>query len=111
MVSFHDNPDKFDAQETISQLEQQIINAANVNERVIRTDRIIGCSKEYLSRVSIYFRCERLLVSTLSNSLRPIIEQNQHVSASGVGSGLGTVDDTELLSGFDSLVDEGRYFA
>jgi len=70
MVSFQANPDKFDARETSRHLEQQIVNAANVNERGIRTDRIVGCSKEYLTRVSILFHtCERLLCLLLSSNL------------------------------------------
>lgn len=59
MVSFHDNPDRYDTSLTITQLEEQINKATTVSERVIKTDRIVGCSKEYLQKVRIlyYYFC------------------------------------------------------
>lgn len=54
MVSFHDNPDRYDTSLTITQLEEQINKSTTVSERVIKTDRIVGCSKEYLQKVRIY---------------------------------------------------------
>lgn len=55
MVSFHDNPDRYNTSLTITQLEEQINKATTVSERVIKTDRIVGCSKEYLQKVRILF--------------------------------------------------------
>ncbi|CAJ0763745.1 6348_t:CDS:10 [Entrophospora sp. SA101] len=76
--------DRYNTSNTISKLEQQIDKATSVSERVIKTDKIIGCSKEYLSK-------------------------SQSLHGSGIMSG-GPGDDPEFLvgGGFDSF-DDGKY--
>nr|CAG8451303.1 10051_t:CDS:10 [Entrophospora candida] len=76
--------DRYNTSNTISKLEQQIDKATSISERVIKTDKIIGCSKEYLSK-------------------------SQSLHASGIMSG-GPGDDPEFLvgGGFDSF-DDGKY--
>ncbi|RHZ81190.1 hypothetical protein Glove_123g201 [Diversispora epigaea] len=90
MVSFHDNPDMYNTSLTINLLEEQIARAAKVSERVIKTDREIGRSKDYLAK-------------------------SQHLLASGgaIPGGLGPGEDPEFLgagSGFDTFIDDGKYF-
>nr|CAG8450765.1 4775_t:CDS:10 [Entrophospora candida] len=76
--------DRYNTSNTISKLEQQIDKATSISERLIKTDKIIGCSKEYLSK-------------------------SQSLHASGIMSG-GPGDDPEFLvgGGFDSF-DDGKY--
>ncbi|CAG8682480.1 1500_t:CDS:10 [Acaulospora morrowiae] len=87
MVSFHDNADMYNTSLTITHLEQQIAKATKVSERVIKTDRAIGCSKEYLAK-----------------SL---------ATGGAIPGGLGPADDSEFLGaggGFDNFIDDGKYF-
>ncbi|PKK80739.1 hypothetical protein GLOIN_2v1481602 [Rhizophagus irregularis DAOM 181602=DAOM 197198] len=90
MVSFHDNPDRYDTSLTITQLEEQINKATTVSERVIKTDRIVGCSKEYL-------------------------QKSQHILAGGaIPGGLGPGDDPDFLGGgggYENFIDDGKYFS
>ncbi|PKY13932.1 PCI-domain-containing protein [Rhizophagus irregularis] len=90
MVSFHDNPDRYDTSLTITQLEEQINKATTVSERVIKTDRIVGCSKEYL-------------------------QKSQHILAGGaIPGGLGPGDDPDFLGGgggYENFIDDGNYFS
>ncbi|CAJ0913225.1 12924_t:CDS:2, partial [Entrophospora sp. SA101] len=85
MVSFHDNPDRYNTTNTIIKLEEEIAKATSVNEHVIRTDKYVGRTKEYLSK-------------------------SQNLLASGIiPGGLGPGDDPEFLigGGFDNFIDDG----
>ncbi|RUP45389.1 hypothetical protein BC936DRAFT_148241 [Jimgerdemannia flammicorona] len=53
MVSFDDDPDRYDNGLTLAELDARIQRAAAVGERVGKLDRGIGLSKEFLARVSI----------------------------------------------------------
>ncbi|CAI2169556.1 15897_t:CDS:10 [Funneliformis geosporum] len=91
MVSFHDNPDRYDTSLTITQLEEQINKSTTVSERVIKTDRLVGCSKEYLTK-------------------------SQHMLTTGgaIPGGLGPGDDPDFLggsAGFEHFIDDGKYFS
>ncbi|CAG8715294.1 11634_t:CDS:10, partial [Funneliformis mosseae] len=86
MVSFHDNPDRYDTSLTITQLEEQINKSTTVSERVIKTDRLVGCSKEYLTK-------------------------SQHMLTTGgaIPGGLGPGDDPDFLGGsggFEHFIDD-----
>ncbi|CAG8456968.1 11697_t:CDS:2 [Acaulospora colombiana] len=90
MVSFHDNPEMYNTSLTITHLEQQIAKATKVSERVVKTDRAIGCSKEYLTK-----------------------SQSLLATGGAMPGGLGPGDDTEFLGaggGFDNFIDDGKYF-
>ncbi|CAG8742606.1 13987_t:CDS:2, partial [Funneliformis caledonium] len=91
MVSFHDNPDRYDTSLTITQLEEQINKSTTVSERVIKTDKLVGCSKEYLTK-------------------------SQHMLTTGgaIPGGLGPGDDPDFLGGsggFEHFIDDGKYFS
>ncbi|RUS26910.1 hypothetical protein BC938DRAFT_483951 [Jimgerdemannia flammicorona] len=52
MVSFDDDPDRYDNGLTLAELDARIQRAAAVGERVGKLDRGIGLSKEFLARSS-----------------------------------------------------------
>lgn len=69
MVSFHDDPDRYNTSNTINNLEQQIAKATSISERVIKTDKIIGCSKEYLSKVNKIYLAIIIISTSISNNI------------------------------------------
>ncbi|CAG8475167.1 6505_t:CDS:10 [Ambispora gerdemannii] len=87
MVSFQDNPDRYNTSLTITKIEEHIAQAASVNQRVIKTDHLVACSKEYLSK--------------------------QHLALSGgMPGGLGLADEADFLGSgnYEPFIDEGRFF-
>ncbi|KAG9292338.1 hypothetical protein G9A89_000594, partial [Geosiphon pyriformis] len=88
MVCFHDNPDRFNTSLTVSKLEEQIAQAAAVTQHVIKTDHLVGCSKEYLSK------------------------QHLGLSGGGIPGGLGPADEGDFLGSgaYEPFIDEGRFF-
>ncbi|CAG8725325.1 16299_t:CDS:2, partial [Dentiscutata heterogama] len=74
MVSFHDDPDMYNTSNTILKLEEQIANATRVSDRVIQTDRLIGCSREYLIK-------------------------SKNIASGGVMPGGSHMDDQEFFAG------------
>ncbi|KAF0460716.1 COP9 signalosome complex subunit 3 [Gigaspora margarita] len=90
MVSFHDDPDMYNTSNTILKLEEQIAKATKVSDRVIQTDRLIGCSREYLVK-------------------------SKNIASGGVMPGGSHMDDQEFFAGgggFDNFDpdDSGRFF-
>ncbi|CAH1764557.1 20425_t:CDS:10, partial [Entrophospora sp. SA101] len=76
---------RYNTTNTIIKLEEEIAKATSVNEHVIRTDKYVGRTKEYLSK-------------------------SQNLLASGIiPGGLGPGDDPEFLigGGFDNFIDDG----
>ncbi|CAG8541887.1 2211_t:CDS:10 [Ambispora leptoticha] len=87
MVSFHDNPDRYNTSLTITKIEAHIAQAAAVNQRVLKTDHLIACSKEYLSK--------------------------QHLALSGgMPGGLGLTDEADFYGSgnCEPFIDEGRFY-
>ncbi|CAG8793852.1 13523_t:CDS:2, partial [Racocetra persica] len=86
MVSFHDDPDMYNTSNTIVKLEEQISKATKVSDRVIQTDRLIGCSREYLVK-------------------------SKNIASGGVMPGGSHMDDQEFFAGgggFDNFdADDG----
>ncbi|CAG8503456.1 17966_t:CDS:10 [Cetraspora pellucida] len=90
MVSFHDDPDMYNTSNTIIKLEEQIAKATKVSDRVIQTDRLIGCSREYLVK-------------------------SKNIASGGVMPGGSHMDDQEFFAGgggFDNFDadDGGRFY-
>jgi COP9 signalosome complex subunit 3 len=50
MVSFHDNPDRYNTGDTLAKLDTRIEATIRTSERVIALERAVGSSKEFLNK-------------------------------------------------------------